>query len=148
VSQSHRLASTGTNLKFIIVSYTRFTVTLLQNWKLAAEDKFKVDLKAMPIDLPKAYTCGHCYQAVPSEALVCSTCHAEVVWGSTRDERLRDFQLFGLFFIFTLWLFGVWIPEGINRLLNTNFGVITDPLSLPLVVAASLIFVIGLPTVW
>lgn len=121
----------------------QFPVNRLQNWKFAAEQKVKVDLKAMPADCPETYTCGHCYQAVPTEALVCPTCTAEVVWGSTREERNRDFQLFAMFSIVTCLLFGIWIPQAINALLHTHIGMITDVLSLYLVAAAALIFATG-----
>jgi len=89
------------------------------------------------------YFCGHCCHPVPAGATICPNCKSEVVWGSSKNERLTDFQTFGAIYVFMCMFVGLWVPEWINSAFNLRIGNIFSILSLPVFAGLVLMFGIG-----
>jgi RNA polymerase subunit RPABC4/transcription elongation factor Spt4 len=92
--------------RLIDVDPVTYSTALLLNWRQAAEDYARREieggrgLRPLPDpDLAKqdGWGCPHCGTVVPDSHTVCLGCHAEVVYGSTREERENDIKT-GLFF--------------------------------------------------
>lgn len=121
----------------------RFHVSLLRDWKVHADQARLVDLNAIEESVADTYLCGHCCHPVPMEASICPNCEAEVVWGSSRAQRVADFQMFGATYLLMCFVFGIWIPEWVNSAFHTRVGNIFSILSLPVFVGLAGVFCIG-----
>lgn len=113
-----------------------FPVPLLVEWKQRAEDKARESLPGQPAPSstkPDTWNCGYCLSAVPVGAMVCSTCEAEVVCGSSTEERKLDAMRGIGLPAFTMVFCGAWIPVLINRTFNAQVSAYFGLLSLPTV---------------
>jgi hypothetical protein len=68
----------------------------------------------------EGFNCGHCLAFVSIDAPICANCHAEVVYGSSAEERLRDLKLgFALPFV-ALLVAATKLPGTLNETVGTN----------------------------
>jgi hypothetical protein len=75
---------------------SNYPVNFLLKWKMRAEELARLELEGKPIppDLEsEGYFCGHCDTFVKTGNTICLSCHAEVAYGSTRQEWMQHFLL-------------------------------------------------------
>ena len=103
----------------------QYPPSLIVEWKRRAEDTARNSLPGQPPPFspkPETWICGQCFSAVPVGAMVCAACKAEVVLGSTVEERKLDATLGMSLPALTMIVGGAWIPALINKTFNTQIS--------------------------
>lgn len=120
----------------------QFSVELLDQWKFAAEHEALQNLGALPVSsLLCTWSCGHCCQPVPDEATICPNCFARVIWGSTPEEKVLDFQKFAVTCLGIIFGLGFVAPVVINQYFQTHLNHIFTLLPMPVMAGIAVLTV-------
>ena len=125
----------------------RYNAPLLQEWKTRTEQSAIEALRGCPrplVEEVETWGCGHCHSLVPIGATVCFACDAEVVCGSTKQERGQDFQLGSGISAVGMLFVGSSLPSVINRVFDTHFQAFFGLMSPPVfIICGSICIVTG-----
>ena len=119
---------------FIDTDYLNYSVELLCDWKAQAERAADDETKGRKGRLPTSdsteseyeekfgWSCPFCGTVVEFDKSVCLGCHAEVVPGLTRNERLEAAQKGMMVGVGIIFLFFIVFPNWLNSSLGWKVG--------------------------
>jgi hypothetical protein len=102
-------------------------VPLLKEWKRRREEQASRNLGSRPLPANDAqedregWICPHCQAIAPYGASVCTSCFADIVYGSTRKERGEHAQLGMFAFGFLGMILMFVLPRWLDNQLGTTF---------------------------